>query len=149
MVFVDYCWPSGRLLCRGHLFQDAQNVGLLHDDEFLAVELDFRARPLAEKHTVADLEIERNEFAALVARAGADRDDFALLRFLFDGVWNDDAALGLVLAVNAADDDAVVQWAKFHGARFRSAGPARGMCLKARRRFDLAVIWRLLALFAI
>src|SRR5271170_2447859 len=146
MVFINYYWLSSRLLCRGRLLDDAHDIRLLHDDEFLAVELHLRARPLAEKHTVANLEIEGNELTALVAGAGPDRDDFTLLGFFFDSVWNDDAALCLILTVNAADDDAVVQWAKFHGARFRSAGPARGMCLRPRPCFDAALIWGLLAL---
>ncbi len=48
------------------------------------------------------------KLAALVAGAGPDGDDFALLRLLLDGVGNDDAALRLLLALHAADDDAVV-----------------------------------------
>ena len=50
--------------------------------------------------------------------AGSDRDDFALLRLLLDGVGNDDAAFRLVLALDAADDDAVVQRTEFHGGSF-------------------------------
>ena len=36
----------------------AHDVGLLHDQEFLAVELDLGARPLAEQHAVADLDVD-------------------------------------------------------------------------------------------
>ena len=39
---------------------------------------------------------------------------------LLNGVGNDDAALRLILPLDAADDDAVVQRTKFHGTRFRS-----------------------------
>ena len=49
-----------------------------------------------------------DELAALVAAAGSDSDDLALLRLLLDGVGNDDAALRLVFGLDAADDDAVV-----------------------------------------
>src|SRR5271169_3884948 len=88
---------SGGLLGGDRAFNHAHDVGLLHDQQLLAVDLDFRARPLTEQDTFARFEFDRREFAALVAGAGSDRDDLALLRLLFDGVGNDDAALRLVL----------------------------------------------------
>src|SRR3974390_524758 len=91
----------------------AHDVGLLHDQELLAVELDLGARPLAEQHLVADLEVDRDELAILVAPARADRDHLALLRLFLGGVRNDDAAGGLLLGFDAAHDDAVVQGAEF------------------------------------
>src|ERR1700747_2561126 len=39
--------------------------------------------------------------------------------FLLDGVGNNDAALRLVLPLDAADDDTIVQWTEFHGLRSR------------------------------
>src|SRR6202011_107647 len=45
-------------------------------------------------------------------------DDPARLPLLLNGVGNDDAALRLVLALEAANDDAVVQGPKFHGSSF-------------------------------
>ena len=83
---------------------------------------------LPNKHAFARFEFDGREFAALVAGAGSDRDDLALLRLLLDGVGNDDAAFRLVVALNAADDDAVVQRTEFHGTRFRSA------CVNSERR---------------
>ena len=47
---------------------------------FDAVDLDLGARPLAEQHPVADLDVDRDELAGLVAPAGADGDDLALAR---------------------------------------------------------------------
>src|SRR5262249_30447907 len=64
--------------------EHAHDVGLLHDEEFLAVELDLGAGPFAEQHTVADLEVDRNQLAGLVAAAGSHRSHFAL-RGLFLG----------------------------------------------------------------
>ena len=58
------------------------------------------------------------ELAALVAGPGPDGDDLAFLRLLLGGVGDDDAALGLFLAFEALDDDAVVQGTKFHVADF-------------------------------
>src|SRR5579864_1264515 len=91
------------------LSDHAHDVGLLHDQELVAVELDLGARPFAEQHAVAGLDAHRRELAAFVAAAGADGDDFALLRLLFRGVGNDDAALGLFLGVDTLDDHPVMK----------------------------------------
>src|SRR5271169_5666725 len=90
----------------------AHDVGLLHDQEFLAVELDLGARPLAEQHLVAGLQIDRDQLAGLVAASRADGDDLALARLFLRGVGDDDAALGLLFGGDAAHDDAVVQGTK-------------------------------------
>src|SRR5208283_3809022 len=116
---------SGKLLVRGaDAFDHAHDVGLLHNQEVLAVDLDFRPRPFAEQDSVACFQFQTLKLAALVAGAGPHSDDLALLRFLLDSVGNDDAALRLVLAFHAADHDAVVQWSEFHGIRFQSTGVA-------------------------
>src|ERR1043165_5248049 len=86
----------------------AHDVGLLHDQEILAVELHLGARPLAEQHAVAGLHVHRDQLAGLVAPARADGDHLALLRLLLGGVRNDDAALGLLVGFDAADDDTVM-----------------------------------------
>src|SRR5665213_14608 len=90
----------------------AHDVGFLHDQKVLAIELDLGARPLAEQHGVADLEIDRDQLAGLIATAGADGDNLALAWLLLGAVGNDDAALGLLFGVDAAHDDAVVQGTK-------------------------------------
>src|SRR5437588_12543885 len=54
------------------LGEHAHDVGLLHDQEFLAVELDFGARPFTEQHAVADLDVDRDQLAAFVAAAWTD-----------------------------------------------------------------------------
>src|SRR5262249_47339887 len=46
------------LLLRNRLVNDAHDVRLLHDQEFLAINLDLVARPFAEQHAVADFDIE-------------------------------------------------------------------------------------------
>src|SRR4051812_19368913 len=56
----------------------AHDVGLLHDQEVIAVDLDFGARPLAEQHAIAWLEVDGDELAGLIASARADCDDLAL-----------------------------------------------------------------------
>src|ERR1700727_840447 len=97
---------SGRLFLRGARALDhAHDVGLLHDQKVLAVDLDLSAGPFAEQQSVARFEVKRNELAAFVPSAGSHGDDLALLRLLLDGIGNNDAALRLVLSFNAADDD--------------------------------------------
>src|SRR5436853_447449 len=103
------------LLAGDGLFENAHDVAFLHDQEIDAVDLDLGARPLAEQHALADLEVDRNQFAGLVAAARADSHDLALRGLLLGGVGNNDAAGGLLLGIDALDDDAVVKRAEFHG----------------------------------
>src|SRR6185437_2200622 len=103
------------LLLRHGLVDDAHDVGLLHDQEFLAVDLDLGAGPFAEQHAVADLDVDRDQLAGLVAAARADSGDLALRGLFLGGVRNDDAADSFLIGIDALDDDAVVKRAKFHG----------------------------------
>src|SRR5271166_4231408 len=97
------------------LVEHAHDVGLLHDQELLAVDLDLGARPFAEQHAVADLHIDGDQLAGFVAAARADGDDLALGGLLLGGVGDDDAAGRLFLGIDALDDDAVVKRTKLHG----------------------------------
>src|SRR3984893_1042414 len=83
-------------LSGGGLVEHAHDVALLHDQELDAVELDLGARPLAEQHAVADLEVDRDQFAGFVAATRADRGDLTLRGLFLGGVRNDNAALGLL-----------------------------------------------------
>src|SRR5271156_5837394 len=51
---------GGFLLGGGSVGEHAHDVALLHDQELLAVDLDLGARPLAEQHAVADLDVDRD-----------------------------------------------------------------------------------------
>src|SRR4030095_11129109 len=104
-----------RLALGGGFLEHAHDVGLLHDQELLAVDLHLGARPLAEQHPVADLEIDGDELARFVAAARAHRNDLALRGLFLSGVGNDDGAGGLLLGIDALDDDAVVKRTEFHG----------------------------------
>src|ERR1700689_3812775 len=111
---------AGRLFLRGACALDhTHDVGLLHDQKVLAVDLDLGAGPFAEQYPVARFGFERDQLAALVPSARPHGDDRALLRLLLDGVGNDDAAFRLVFTLDTADDDTVVQWTEFHGLRSR------------------------------
>src|SRR6185295_3631290 len=94
---------------------DAEDVALLHNEQVLAIDLDLGAGPFAEQHLVALLDVERHEFAALVAGARPDGNDLTLHRLFLGGVGNDDAAGSLHVLFDAAHDHAVVQRAKLHG----------------------------------
>src|SRR5215471_7106282 len=95
--------------------QHPHQVAFLHDHVLDAVELDFGPRPLAEQHPVADLDVDRDELAALIATTWADGNDLSFLRFFLRGIRNDDAAAGLLFSFYPLDDDAIVERAKLHG----------------------------------
>src|SRR5271166_5863758 len=110
---------GGLLLGAADIGENAHDVALLHDEQLLAVDLHFRARPLAEQHAVADLDVDRDQLAALVAAAGANGDHFALGGLFLGAVGNDDAASGLLFGVDALDHDAVVKRTEFHAVLLR------------------------------
>src|SRR5271169_3053199 len=85
--FPSCCvWLSGLALGGGLALDDAHDVGLLHDQELLAIELHLGAGPLAEQDAVVRLDVERDQLAGLVAGAGAHRDDLALHRLFLGRV---------------------------------------------------------------
>jgi hypothetical protein len=67
------------------LFQDAHDVGLLHDQQILTTHPYLGARPLTEEHTVAGLHVEGLDLAALVTRTRPNGNDLALLRLFLGG----------------------------------------------------------------
>src|SRR5271155_2334297 len=106
--------PLGGRLAGGVLFDHAHNVALFHDQIFDAVDLDLGARPFAEQHPVAFLEVDRDKLAAFVAAAWTDGDYLSFSRLLFGGIRNNDSASGLSLSVDARDHDAIVKRPKLH-----------------------------------
>src|SRR6202051_922296 len=104
---------GGPLLCF-RFDQHAQDVALLHDEVLDAAAPDLGARPFAEQHPVAHLDVHRDELAGLVAATGPDRDDPALLRLFPRGVGNDDAAGGFFLGIDTRKRDTIVQRTEFH-----------------------------------
>src|SRR6266704_3146737 len=67
-------------LADSRLVDDPHDVGLFHDDQIFAVELHLGARPLAEQHPVAGLQIERVKLAVFAAGTRPDRDHLTLHR---------------------------------------------------------------------
>src|SRR6266496_4922866 len=103
----------------------AHDVGFFHDQQLFAVELDFGARPLAEQHLVAGLDVGPDQLPGLVAAARADGDDLALLRLLLGGIGDDDAAGRFPFGLDAADNDAVVQGTKLELSLAMDSSSAR------------------------
>ena len=93
----------------GLLLENAEHVGFLHDQAVLAIEDDLGARPFAEQDAIADLDVERDQLAGLVAGSRTDGQHLAFLRLLLGGVGDDDASLGRLLRLDAAHDQAVVK----------------------------------------
>src|SRR5436305_7373510 len=122
-------WGKRRLSCLllggGNVGENAHDVALLHDQELLVVDLDFSARPFAEQHAVADLEVDRKQLAGFVAPARANCDDLALRGLFLRGVRNDDAASCLLFGVDALDHDAVVKRTEFHAVLLRDRKSTR------------------------
>src|SRR5438552_9332689 len=87
-------------LIRGGVINHAHDVGFLHDHQVLAIELDLGARPLAEQHAVAALDVERKHLAILVAHAGANSDDLAFHRLFLSRIGDENAAGGLRLRLD-------------------------------------------------
>jgi hypothetical protein len=80
---------QGGLLLGIGLAQHPLNVALFHDEVIDTVDFDLGARPCAEQDAVANLDVNRDELAALVAAARSNGDDLALLWLLLGGVGND------------------------------------------------------------
>ena len=99
--------PLGSLLAGNGLFDHAHDVALFHDQIFDPVDLDLRARPFAEQHAVANLEVDGDDFPGLVAAAWTDGDHLSLRRLLFGGIRNEKQRLvtsgkfeSLLLSIN-------------------------------------------------
>src|SRR5437764_8217351 len=105
---------SSDLLCGGTVIEHAHDVGLFHDDQLFALELDLGARPFAEQHAVARFDVHRLELAIIAPRTWTGGDHLALHRLFFRRVGDDDAARRLLLALDAPNQNAVVQWTEFH-----------------------------------
>src|SRR3989441_5870275 len=121
-AFVEtdfFCWHCCFLLYSrfaGGLcaFDDAHDVFLAHHEELIALHPHGLPGVLAEQHPVADLDIDRNQFAVIVFLALTYGEDFALLGLLCGGGGNDDASGGFLFLFDALDNYSVMQGTDFH-----------------------------------
>src|SRR4051794_28845687 len=79
-AYSDQAPPEGTGRMPALSGDHTHDVGLLHDQEVLAVDAHLGARPLAEQHPIAGFDVERVHLAALVPGSRPDRDHLALLR---------------------------------------------------------------------
>src|SRR5438309_5570620 len=78
--------------------QNAEDVVFAHDHVLSAIQLGVAAGVLPKEDAVAGFDAEGSQCAILEPLAVTDGNDFALLRFLLGGIWNDDAvARGFLL----------------------------------------------------
>src|SRR5438876_7399624 len=118
--------------------ENGEDVFLAEDDVLPVVDLHLGTGILPEEDAVADLHIEADTLALVRHFAGADGDDLSLLRLLFGGVGDDDAAPLHFLLLEAFHQYAVVQWTNLH-----ARCPSRGLCMGApyrRPRMLLALL---------
>src|SRR6516165_6645814 len=101
--------PSALLRSGRAALDEAHDVGLLHDHQLLAIELDFSTRPLAEQYAVAGFDVERVHLSVFATGTRPDRNDFPLHRLFLRGVGDDDPARRLRLLLDPPDEHAVVQ----------------------------------------
>src|SRR3546814_13900024 len=104
---TDTLFPYTTLF-RSASADDAEDVALFHDEQVLAIDLHFGARPLAEQNAVARLHVQRGHLAIFAARARAYGDDFAFLRLFLRGIGNDAAACGLLFGFDPTDEHTVM-----------------------------------------
>ena len=97
------------------LREHGQHFVLAEDEDVLALDADVGARILAEKDLVAHLHVEGDLGPVVEDLAVPDGQDLALLRLLLGRVGDDDAALGGLLLLDAANDQTIVQRAYLPG----------------------------------
>src|ERR1700679_3754508 len=105
-------WLAGLLA-----FHHSHNVLLAHHNKFIAVHFHFGSAVLAEEDLVADLDVERANFAVLQNLALTDSHDFAEDGLLGRRIGDDDAAWGLTLLFFALYDHTVVKGSNLHRTR--------------------------------
>src|SRR5690606_13638027 len=91
------------------VFDDSKTVAFLHDQQVLPVDPDLAAASLAEQHAISRLDVAGGDLALLGAGAGSYRAPFARGGLFLGGIRNDDAAVGFLVGLAAADDNAVMQ----------------------------------------
>src|ERR1700748_2682760 len=113
MSFAVMIYSSGRLARHG-LLDHAHQVRFSDNDELFTVEGDLGPGPFTEQHAVADRDVQRVKLAVFGACTRADRDDRPLHWFFLRSIGYENPARGLLLRIDAADHDAILQWTKCH-----------------------------------
>src|SRR5262245_6974697 len=88
---------------------DREDVLFSEDEQLVAVDLDLVACVRGEDHPVARLHLDGRALAVVEKLAVADRLHDSLARLFLRLLGEDDPSLGLLLGVETADDDLVVE----------------------------------------
>src|SRR5262249_25628940 len=67
-----------------------------------------------KQHSIADFDVEWVQFAVLAPRTRTGGNDFAFHWLFLGSIRDDDSALGLLLLLDASDQNAILQRSKFH-----------------------------------
>lgn len=102
--------PIFNVRAAGTSADDAEDVGLGEDEDFLAVDFDFGAAVFGDEDFVADLYVEDDVVAVVILAAGAECEHFSFLGFFLGGVRQDDAAGADGFRFEAFDEDALSEW---------------------------------------
>src|SRR5262249_2692770 len=103
-----------RALAFGRGLDHAEDVVLSQDQVFVAVELNLGPGVFPEQDPVAGFEVDRDPLAVVEQLAVAYRQNFSFLRLLFGRVRNVQTASHLLLLLQPAHDDAVVEWTNIY-----------------------------------
>ena len=96
------------------LANDAEDVVLAQQRIFFVTDFDFGAAVFGDEHAVAHFDFKGNALAFFVAFAGAERDDFGFLRFLFCGIGDDDPAFDVFFLIDRLHEDAIAERLDFY-----------------------------------
>src|SRR5262249_918676 len=118
MVLAAICsslLPRSCLETTSRLFFDnGEHFILAKDQVLLVVDLDFRARVLADENAVALLDVQGQLLPFLVDFSLTDGDDLGLHRFLLGRIGDDDSPLAGFLLLESFDEDSVVKRSNLH-----------------------------------
>src|SRR5260370_8335031 len=98
----------GAFLARCAL-DDSQNLVLAHDQEFLVINLDFRAAVLPKQNAIADANIQRLARPVFAIFAFADGDNPPFLGFFLCGVWDDNPPATLIAFLHTPHNPTALQ----------------------------------------
>jgi hypothetical protein len=128
--------PDDRLalLRASEHLKGAHDVALLHDQKVLAVDFEFRARPFAEQHAVADLQWERRASNSLTEFIFS-HNTLEILGFAFDAVSNASVRLNREARNNSVDGPFAIV-----GAALRSLALMMNVVVEAGHSIPSAVL---------
>src|SRR5271157_472799 len=115
LQFAARLFRKNKLLCsHGSLppeltYDYGENIAFAQDEQFLAIHLDLGAGIFGEQYLITDLHVHRNAFAFFVAITRTCRQNFAFLRLLFGGLWQDDPAGSDLFLFDRFDNHASAQ----------------------------------------